>query len=769
MLQVTCATGALMAGGMRPAMAAQADAPSAPAVIQEVVVTAERRETKLQTTPVAVTAITRQNLETNRIHTLDDLNNLAPGLNAQRSGSENTVQYDLRGVNSTAFLPGQSSGVATYIDGVYQGLHNGSAADLVDIQQIEVLRGPQGTLFGQNSNGGAISIITRLPAGEFHVREELTGGNFDQFRSKTRVDLPAFGPLTASVIFLHDQRRGDIRNLGAGTQWDFGPVSNGVLGVYTAPKYMGDRNTNAVGVNLRLHPTDAWDFIYRFSYTDSKFTDNGDAILGDPNNLAGSFPFFFPLPTYLAIPADVRSPITDRRPDATNNYFSLPFHQWGQSHSFTATWTPNETFRFRDIAAYQDVTLDIHSQLDAAAGGNPPMPGIPFTIQSAASWNIDSVFSNEFQGFLTTRYVNVTAGFYYYDDSISNGPRVEPGNCTSGACFTTNSTQPYIIAQGGALRSVIKTQSIAEYAQANVHITSRLDLQAGIRNTHDYIHGADNLSGVTVMENYHHDRATWLAGLNWRATDDVFLYFKASTGYIRGGELGGFNFNPETAMSYEGGIKAEMFRHTLQANLAIYDATYDDVQAAGIIPGLGPHGGGLTTVLSVGNARSTGEELEATWVTPAKGVTLSGTLDHQDYRWIAFNPTYLLFNGLTPAQMQSNVPEWTANFAFQYQGPETHIGHAVARVDVNWRSDQNLDISWYTPLQQQYQHVGGRALVNARVALADIPLGPVKTEVALWAKNLTDDRSPISALFIAYLTSQFQDARTFGIDVNFNF
>jgi iron complex outermembrane receptor protein len=751
-----------------PASAQQAanNTAQAQATVPTIIVTAERQETNLQTTPVAVTAISLEAIQANHVQNLADLDNLAPGLNVLRSGSQNNIQYNLRGVNSTAFLPGQSSGVATYIDGVYVGVHNGSAADFADIERVEVLRGPQGTLFGQNSNGGAVVITTRMPSGEFHAKQEFTAGNYGQFRSKTVLDLPSFGKLSSLFTYVHNQRRGDITNLGAGTQWDFGPVSKGVLGIYTSPKHLGDRNSDTFAATLKLQASDDMDWVFRYDGTRATFSDQANGILGDPSNVAGAFPFGFPMASWLALSPAIRTPIALTRPDAVNNYFSLPFHQNSNNFSLTGTWNLNDHWRLRNITAYREVTLDVHSMLDAAAGGNPVIPGVPFTVQSAASYDHDYMFTNEFQVFYTSKWLDVTSGVSYYKDRIALGPRVEPGACTSGACFASTSTQPYVIAPGAALRSNVGTHSVAPFLQAKVHLTDRFYITGGVRDTMDFIKGVDNLSGTTVNQDYFHNKMTWLAGVNWQATDAIFAYATASTGYIRGGQLGGINFSPEYAKSYEAGIKADMFDHTLRTNLALYDAHYRNVQQAGLLAGAGPGGGGLTVIFSVGDSHTYGAELETTWVTPLKGLTLSGTLSHENYNWQRFNPIYLLYNGLTGSQVQSIVPKWTGNIAAQYDGEDMSFGgHFTGRVDVNYRGAKYLVPTWYTPTERQNEHVGGRALLNARIALTDIPAGPTKAEVALWGRNLTNNASPLNTLFIGYLSTTYEFARTFGVDV----
>lgn len=775
--RIALVTGTIISGGIVHAQVAtdqpetsEAETAQEPGRgLQEIVVTAERRETNLQETPISITALTEEELQVNRVQNLTDLSSLAPGLTAQRSGSQNSVQYQMRGESSQGFLPGQASGIGTYIDGVYVGLLTGTNAELADFERIEVLRGPQGTLFGQNSTGGAISIITRQPSGEFSGVQEFTYGNFDHFRSRTRVDLPAFGPFSISLLYLHNERDGDTRNFGAGTQWDFGPLTNGIWGIRTAPETLGAQNNDAWGVNVLFEPSADFEAIYRYDASNNVFTDRAQGVLGDPSNIPAAFPFGIP-GTYFLIPEDIRTPVSLTRPEGVNNYFSLPFRSEAQNHTLNATLDVSEHLTLRSISGYRDVTMEIHSMLDGARGGSPITPNVPFTIQSASSYNDDWMLSTELQALVSTDLFDLTAGLYYFKNSISNGPRIEPAPCASGACSTTNATQPYVIRNTGVGgRSVGKSRTTAVYAQANIHITDRLDAQLGLRQSWDRTTGIDALSGIVIPLDYKDDRLSWLAGLNYRATDDLFLYAKASRGYIRGGQLGGIAFDPQVATSYEAGVKADLFNRTLRTNLSVYHVKYVDVQQVGLLAGAGPGGGGLTVIFSVGDAKVNGFELESTWITPVEGLTLSGSLSHTDYKYVNLNPTFLLFNGLRPDQMLSVTPEWTGSLALRYEGPEMGWGRIAASVDGNFYWDKNLTNSWRTPLQREYIHVDHRYIVNARLAVTDIPVGRVDAEVALWARNLFDADGAAGVTFIGYSSAIYEQQRTYGVDVTFRF
>jgi iron complex outermembrane receptor protein len=166
--------------------------------LEEIVVTAQKREQSLQDVPIAVTAVTQENLQANRIYTVNDLSAIAPGVTVKPSaGGISTPSFTIRGQVSFGVVAGSDKQVSIYIDGVYISSPRGSIFQLPDIQRLEVLRGPQGTLFGRNATAGAVSITTRDPSGEAHVKVEGTYGNLDAYRVRVTAETPQFGPFSA--------------------------------------------------------------------------------------------------------------------------------------------------------------------------------------------------------------------------------------------------------------------------------------------------------------------------------------------------------------------------------------------------------------------------------------------------------------------------------------------------------------------------------------------------------------------------------------------
>jgi iron complex outermembrane receptor protein len=194
----------------------------------------------------------------------------------------------MRGVFASASVPAQDRQISSYIDGVYVGGTRGAVFDLPDLERIEVLRGPQGTLFGRNATAGAVSIVTRDPRGELKVRQEVTVGNLSQLRTRTTIDTPKLGILSAYVTYVHDEHRGDVRNLGAGVVFDrTSPIQN-VVGRTVSPTWLGNKNADSVFAALKLEPSDAFSVTYKFDHSNNQITPEARATLViNPNDFVG--------------------------------------------------------------------------------------------------------------------------------------------------------------------------------------------------------------------------------------------------------------------------------------------------------------------------------------------------------------------------------------------------------------------------------------------------------------------------------------------------
>jgi iron complex outermembrane receptor protein len=730
------------------------------------VVTAQKRVQNLQDVPVAVTALTAETLESNRIRNVLDLNALVPNLRAAPSaGGSNLPSFTLRGIQSTGAIPGAEKQVGLYIDGVYVGVAAGSIFDLPFIEQIEVMRGPQGTLFGQNATAGAVSIRTPDPTGEFGAKLNFSYGNYDQLRTGVRLNLPAMGPFSASLGYVHSERRGDMRNLGAGTTWDFRGSPQSGYGLQTSPKWLGNENTEGVSATVKFEPTDNFTATYRFYWVDKKTSPEGVGLLGVDTTFLGGL-----LAGLIANPATDRAlltPISDKRPDAVNNWWNLPTETRNQGHILTAQWNLTDSISIKNTFGYLKSRLDNRgNQLDGF-GGVFVAPGVPFVVVNNLTYGRNKQWSNELQLNYDSKVVTLTAGYLHYDFKSVQG---NPPQLSNSYVFTA---MPGFVAP---LRTTITptnhTKADAVYAQGEFHVTSQLDVVVGARHTWDDKSGTADFPLLPTAFTFKDQRPSYSAGLNFKPTTDILLYGKYSTAYVAGGSFSGFQWEPETAKSWEAGVKSDLLDRRLRLNLSAFTVKYRNMQFTT---------GGTTlaavtgrTELAVlpavnanaGDARAKGFEFEATAV-PIRRLTMGAGVGYTHFKYTRTTG----FLGPIALVVPHHRPKWTMNLYAQYE-TEPVYGDAYLsfRVDTAYRSKFAGTSNDLSAQLIGKANVGAAWLVNGRIALTELAVAGHKAEIAVWGRNLTDNKSvtfPVATPMIYSAT--FQRARTYGVDVSFDF
>ena len=795
--------------------------------VQEIVVTAQRREQSLQKVPIAVTALGADTIKTERIENVQDLSAIAPDLTVRPSGGGAQIPvYTIRGILAGDAAPGTDRGVSLYIDGVYIQKVVGSVFDFADIERIEVLKGPQGTLFGRNATGGAISVITKDPPGKWGFHQELTGGNYDQFRSKTHLDLPSFGPIAASFTYLHSERRGDVKNSGAGTQLNYAPATNGALGLQTSPKYLGDDDTNSVSAAVKFDFDPKLSLVYKFDYSEDHYTPTAEGIdlLSDSNSIVGEVYNESPNP---------KTPISEVRPNSVNNSFTDPAVNRTIGSLITAKYRFNDNISVKNIASYRAASNITFFQLDGLGGltNSPvnfgPVAGLPFplflpigfalnatgdprlastavnapfSLLSNASQEHDHQFSDELQLIASYKLFDMTIGYLHFfssqkDEGINELFPTYQFLAFDGQNTSAAGTPGVIPANPGYLSTHVAVNSDALYAQPEIHITPQLDIVGGARGTIDKKKGfesipdqflAGNTTGLNTATspiNYYDVEGTYLGGVNYRPLPNVLTYVKWSTGYISGGELATIAFKPERAYSWEIGAKSELFDHRLRSNLSIFNAKYKSIQydTAGILTGVPAASSFGQAVVPSGDAHARGFEWENTAV-PIRGVTLTANAGYTDFHFVKASifPGFADASG-APGYQVFDRPKWTAELAGQYDSPEVFLGgHVLARVDANFRDREllNSDIApgngptaMADPAIVKASTSPEVTLVNGRLGLTNMQYHGARLEVAVWARNILNDGRITQNVAldlgpIGYDSSViYQPARTFGIDV----
>jgi len=787
--------------------------------IADIIVTAQKREQNLQDVPIAVTAITTDALKVNRITNVLDLSSQVPNLAIRKTaGGGNTPNFMMRGSVSFGSVAGQDKAISMYLDGVFIGNGAGSAFELPDIERIEVLRGPQGTLFGRNSTAGAISIVTREPSGEFGVTQQFTYGNYDHLRSSTRIQTPAWGPFSASVSYTHTERKGDVKNLGAGTVWDrSGTTKKWPRKLNTSPKTLGAQNAEMVFAAVKFEPSDRFKMVYRYDWMEDHHTPDAFAPVGLASSFTG-----VNLAAYLANPPPFAT--NGKRIKAVNNSFTTPGYLTSQGHNLTATWKVDDQITVKNILAYRKTynwaATEIsgfgglkvtQSMIDVATGATKTALqaagiGAPYVISGSNGAETGfKQWSDELQINYDSDPLTLTVGAIYYSTKSDTGSPEGLRGSISGAM------PGGVITSGQIAHNYTKGSSLAGYVQGEVHVTPQLDVVGGFRVTRDkktnisytfttssgqnrqdiYLPGGFYPAGTITCPaappipavcvplgtttatfnapSYKKTKSNYSLGVNYRPNDDILLYAKYSTGFISGGTLSGFDWEPETVKAWEGGIKADLFDRKLRANLALFKADYKDLQAVSggrFLPPPNTNADLGTLVLREGDLDTKGFELELT-AAPVRGLTLNSGLGYTDFR---FKNVNLLLRPV--GSLPTIRPHWTTNMAAQYE-TEPMFGDAdmMFRLDAVWRSKyRTMPNATYPASFAPVVFSDAMWIVNGRIALRNVDVAGAKMEFALWGRNLTNSRNPAQPIdFSTFAMSNFQRARTYGIDLNIDF
>ncbi|MCB2076734.1 MAG: TonB-dependent receptor [Novosphingobium sp.] len=793
--------------------------------LSEIIVTAQKREQSLQDVPIAVTALTGDALSANRVYDVTDLTGLAPGLTVRTAaGGSKLPQFVIRGAFSGGLVPGSDKQVSIYLDGVYLSAPRGSIFDMPNVERIEVLRGPQGTLFGRNATAGAISVSTRDPMGEVHVRASTTVGNYDHWRFQTSVDLPQVGPFSGYFSFVHNEKRGDIRNAGEGQVWDrsdsaYAPAAR----IQRSPKYLGSKDANSWFAALKFESGN-FKTVYKFDRTVDRGTPDGTGLVGLNTGIPLLGSFLDKLISSQTEPVNFAS--DGRRPKGVNNAWVVPLTQKIQGHSVTSSLTLSDSLSIKNIFAFRKTYLHSTSTLDGFSslpltseavfpyatfiafssipglGSAPPanqaaaitqiantlfpLVGSPFVGIAGETEVRNQQYSDELQINFDSDFLTATAGAVWFHSKDWSGE-------TQMANTVSFSPLP-----GGVLRqknvgsTFNKATSIGAYAQLELHVTPEIDLVGGARITRDKKSGNfvfGNPPGLqTVDFSYKKTKPNFLLGVNYKPSDDLLLYGKFSTAFVSGGSVAGIPFQPETAKSWEAGLKAEFLDRKVRANLALYTVTYKHFQVASSgtnyrdqiteitgNPALASAVGSFV-VDQGGPVKANGFELDLV-AAPVTGLSLGGSLAYTKTKFKDVSRVLLGANGGTYLPVMR--PDWNAGLWAQFDSPTISGGETYVslRADASWTDYVNLafnpDLPAYAPgnFAENIRGIPANWRVNARVALKNLNLGGVKSELAAWSKNLTNSRVKGYGVNLSQIMAQanYTPARTYGLDLTIDF
>ncbi|WP_197423705.1 TonB-dependent receptor [Novosphingobium sp. CCH12-A3] len=773
----------------------QAETTGQSASVQEIIVTAQRREESLQKVPVAVTAIGTEQLEALRVTSVRNLAGLAPSLQFNAQGQQSNPTIIIRGVASGTSSNSVDPKVGMYIDGVYIGRAVGSLLDFSDIQRVEVLRGPQGTLFGRNATSGAISIVTAAPEGEWGVRATGSYGNYDAFRGKVSLDLPQIGPFSIRLSYLHDQIDGDVTNTMGGKGLNIA-LRAPEFGTQRFVNKLGYRNVDGGQIAVRGE-FGALTADYRFDYTDTRASGRAMQSLGVIPDASGQ----------------LLGPIVALQPffgGTTNEGLNGPLssvaaatseeHVVTQGHSLTLTLEASDNFTVKSISAYRKFRQDpVIFDLGSAGGmrftfqqlgafltpgltpqqiqailfnpANAPGPNDYFFPLLSARATRQEQFSQELQFQLSNDSYQLTAGLFYFHEK---SPGTEVLGILSPTPSATIVPSPLDnIFGSGITRTEGINDSMAGYAQLTWHLSDTFDLTGGLRGTIDdrelkifVISGAQGGSLGVGDYKATYKKLTWTGIATWRPTEQTTLFAKVATGYVSGGILSGIPYRPENLTSYELGAKTQFLDNKVRLNVAAYYNDYKDLQTQNFI-------NGRQFFDNAGKAKIKGFEAELD-VVPVAGLNLSGSVSYTDFNYKQF-----ILNGQDVAAFArpTYFSKWTGRAAASYNSPDfsSSGGHVTALIEGRYRSTYYLtstplrDLLTNQPVLEDRNRQSAYWLVNGRLGVADVGLGGAKVSLSVFGDNIFNKRYISFGAPVLLFTGSYERGRTYGVELGVNF
>ena len=706
-----------------------------------IVVTAQKRETALQETPLAITALGGASLDSRGIDSAVDLATAVPGANFSINGG--AVSITIRGVGSDGLSqPKDDPSVAAHLDGVYLARPVSLAAAFYDLERVEVLRGPQGTLYGRNATGGALNIITKAPTGHFEVKGDASYGNYDAVQLRGAVNIPLGTTLGLRAVGYYNKHDGYATQLNPA--FDDGDDADDIGGRATLQWEPAPSFTVTLRGNL----------FYSDGVGPSRTLLDTRSLIGvtDANGVPYGSVTGAIIVNRCAIPA---YPEACTNPRAIHTIF--PEFQKVRSNTFSATaqWDLSDALTLRSITGYTDFKQDKGSS------------SRPFESRdNNATFNYISVSKT------WTQEVNLSlsnggplsgvVGAFYLDDDGGNFYRNDAANPMRVASIDVD--------------SLSETNSYALFGEANYEVFDGVSLTGGLRYTHEKKEGS-GLSRVAIPfsppfaipfdREVKFNSVDYKLGADWKITPDAFVYVNYSTAFKSGGVNLGIPINPfyqpERLRAFQAGVRTDLLDNRLRINVDAYHYNYKNPQITQVF------GTSLETQ-NASNAKVTG--IEAVVIArPTNALTLSAQASYADSKYgpgLISDIIDLNRFGQTvfgPIQIDGNplrfTPEWTFGASAVYDTALTPIIDLTARTDYLWQDDATT-----RPQNLAIDQIGSYSTINATLRLS---FQDKRYFVELYGKNLTDE-TVISARFANPLQlAEYRAPRTYGVTVGFAF
>lgn len=769
--------------GATPASVATAAEPADNGMIPDIIVTAQRRADRIQSIPVAVTAFDQTTLDSPTVEDLRDLAGRVPSLVVDSvAAGPSAAAISIRGISFEDIEKSFDPAVGVVVDGVFIGTNTGQLLDSFDLERLEVLRGPQGTLFGRNTIAGVINVTRTRPTKEAEVRGSFAYSNFDTKRGRLVVNSGLLGGFIALKGFLfYDDTAGFYRNV-------------------TKNKREGHYETLSGGITAEITPTDNIKVLLTYEHQ----RERGETIVASLSETGKDLICLAPGAPGFA-------------PARECNRSGLEFRGLYTTFSEIATPVRNDTDA---VTANVDIDLGNGFSLASVTGYRKNKESVRQDFDASSARFFDTLRAQNYEQFSqelriigdVSDSLNLLVGGYYFDSNYQNNQRTTLGAVLAGGA-------------PAELRQYVdhSAESYAGFADFRFKITDRLTLGAGARYTHDkktifnnygrvgalvrltqpnfdgqscvaatgifspapgvvlpVYSAANNCSGSQGFNKF-----TYRANLDYQITGSKLVYVSYSKGFRSGGFNGRASgptslgpYDPETVDSYEAGLKADWLDRHLRTNVALYHTKYNNKQEE--IVQQSPPGSASpqeTVVKNASSARINGAEVEVV-AQPSRSLSFRASFSYTDAKFNRF------FNDINGDQIPDDVSTLMLRRAPKYQwstGLDYSREVGAGTIDVS--STLRFQSKYQTCIAPDRPTIVG-AVTNDRRCLTDdredlvaeiaytLPLGELQeVRFSVFGRNLTNNRGLAATLPVAGLLTfgTARPPRTYGAQVSFKF
>jgi iron complex outermembrane recepter protein len=718
------------------------------AAIEEVMVTARRRSENMQEIPVSVTAFTSSDIAEIGISDISHISELTPNLLIlPNSGGNDGALICMRGLCRTDFTITEDPMVGVYVDGIYVGKSIGSLFDVAELERVEVLRGPQGTLYGKNTLGGAVILHTRKPTGELGGKATVTVGNYNRLDTKGYIEFPVNDQLAANVSFLTKNRDPFVKNSLGDDRWD--------------------EDNQALHGAMYWTPSEKLSVNYAYDRQKKREQPMASQLTSASGWLAAMYG------------QDVRP----HREDNVSTFGASHSNIDLSAHGLTIEYELDNIGTFEDLAVksisgYRKVENDL---LNNATGASSPF------IYNNDIFDYDALTQEvQLTGTAFTGLFDFVVGVFYFNEQgdYSNEQEIDA------------------FASHVVLNTEIDNTSKAVFSEITAHLTDKLDLSVGIRYTEEDREQNHTLidlnSGFVVMDTYNQ---TYLGApeqipttitesnvsprlsANYQWNDNLMTFAT----YARGFKSGGFNARANTPLqwgpyddmqvdSYELGVKSNWLKNRVQFNMTAFHQNLSDMQAQvnAVDPG-NTQGGFSIVIQNAAEATIAGAEAELI-LRVVDGLDISAGYGYIDAQYDTFNSFDIntgSVSDIADDRAFEFSPKNSYNLSLNYTVPSfTSAGTLRARLD--WSGTSKI---YVTPKISGNDDINQDSydLLNTRITFDDVALGDGILAVSIWGKNITDEEYKIGGFEVdagggaRVGTNQWGEPRTFGIDVTYRF